>query len=107
MKTKPVVTRYKADEDVDIAFEHYLANAGPEIAIRFMDEYERSISHLSRNPLIGSPLAGHRLGIDELRQWPLRHFPYLIFYFDFEHVVEIWRVLHSRIDIPAWLQDDE
>lgn len=107
MKTKPVVTRYKADEDVDKTFEHYLANAGPEIAISFIDEYEKAISHLSRNPLIGSPLAGHRLDVDELRQWPLRRFPYLIFYFDLERAVEIWRVLHTSVDIPAWLQDEE
>lgn len=63
MKAKPVVTRYKADEDVDNTFEHYLANAGTDIAIGFIDEYEKATSHLSRNALIGSPLAGHRLGL--------------------------------------------
>ena len=107
MRTKPVVTRHQADDDVDSAFEYYLANAGADVAIGFIDEYEKATLHLSRFPLIGSPLIGHTLGVSELRQWPLKRFPYLIFYFDFEHAVEIWRVLHSRMDIPAWLQDDE
>lgn len=104
MKTKPVVTRYQADEDIDGAFEYYLANAGSDVAIAFMDEYERAALHLSKHPLSGSPLLGYTLAISDLRQWPLRRFPYLIFYFDMEHAVEIWRVLHSRVDIPAWLR---
>lgn len=107
MKNKPVVTRHQADDDIDKAFEYYLANAGSNAAIRFIDEFEKATSHLSRFPLIGSPTAGYALAIADLRQLPIRRFPYLIFYFDFEHAVEIWRVLHSQMDIPAWLQDDE
>ena len=107
MKTKPVITRHQADDDIDGAFYHYLLEAGSEIAVAFMDEYERATSHLSRFPLSGSPLLGHTLAIEDLRQWPLRGFPYLIFYFDREFSVEVWRVLPDQVDIPEWLRGEE
>lgn len=89
MKLKPVVTRRDADDDIDHAFEYYLSEAGSELAIEFIDEYERAASHLSRFPLSGSPRLGHILIISDLRQWLLRRFPYVILYFDREQSVEI------------------
>lgn len=107
MRQKPVVTRHQADEDIDHAFEHYLLEGGPDVAIAFIDEYERSTSHLSRFPLSGAPRLEHTLAIPDLRYWQLKRFPYLILYFDRESSVEIWRVLHGHMDIPAWLRDEE
>ncbi|HVF46644.1 MAG TPA: type II toxin-antitoxin system RelE/ParE family toxin [Pyrinomonadaceae bacterium] len=106
MKVKPVVTRHQADDDIDRAFEYYLSEGGREVAVAFIDDYERSVSHLSRFPLSGSPRLEHKLSISDLRQWSLRRFPYLILYFDREHSVEIWRVLHGHMDLPAWLRDE-
>jgi toxin ParE1/3/4 len=103
---KPVVTRRAADEDLDLAFGYYLREAGPEIAEAFINEFDRSTSHLSRFPLSGSLRFEHALSIPELRHWPLRRFPYVIFYFDKERSVEIWRVLHGRADMSAWLHDE-
>jgi len=107
VRSKPVVTRHLADDDIDHAFEHYLSEGGSELAVAFVDAYESATSHLSRFPLSGSPRLGHALVISDLRQWPLRRFPYVIFYFDREHSVEIWRVLHGGVDIPAWLRGEE
>jgi toxin ParE1/3/4 len=36
--------------------------------------------------------------------WPVRRFPYLIFYLETEDRVDVWRPLHNRRDIPASLQ---
>ncbi len=107
MKPKPVVSRHKADEDLDRAFEYYLLEAGPDIAEAFINEFERVASHLSRFPLSGSTRLEHALAIPGLRQWPLRRFPYLIIYVDREHSVEIWRVLHGQTDIPDWMRGEE
>lgn len=107
MKAKPVVTRHQADDDIDLAFEHYLLEGGSELAVTFVDAYESATSHLSRFPEAGSLRLGHALDIDDLRNWPLRRFPYVILYFDHEHSVEIWRVLHGRVDISAWLLGEE
>jgi toxin ParE1/3/4 len=107
VRPKPVITRHQADEDIDRAFEYYLSEGGPELAIAFVDDYERATSHISRLPLSGSPRLGQTVTIPDLRQWPFGRFPYVIFYFDLEHSVEIWRVLHGRTDIPAWLREGE
>lgn len=106
MKIKPVVTRHQADNDIDRAFEFYLVEGGRDVAIAFIDEYEKSTSHLSRFPLSGSPQLEHKLAIPDLSQWPMRRFPYVIVYFDREHSVEIWRILHGHMDLPAWLQEE-
>ena len=106
MKTKPVVTRHRADEDVDLAFEHYLTEAGPDLAEAFIDEYERCVSHLSRFPLSGSPRLEHTLAISGIRHWGLRRFPFLIIYVDTDYAVEILRVLHAQTDIPTHLRDE-
>lgn len=107
MRSKAVVTRHRADEDVDRAFEYYLKEGGPDVAIAFVDEYERSTSHLSRAPLSGSLRFEHALGIEDLRQWPLRKYPYLIIYVVTEHSIEVWRVLHSERDIPAIMHGED
>jgi hypothetical protein len=40
-----------------------------------------------------------------LRSWPLRRFPYLIFFIEREEHIDVWRMLHDQRDIPAWMQD--
>jgi toxin ParE1/3/4 len=107
VRSKPVVTRHLADEDIDRAFEYYLREAGPDIAVAFIDELERSTSHLSRFPLSGSPHLGHVLNIPGIRQWPLQRFPYSIVYIDTEYSVEIWRVLHGKMDMSELMTEDE
>jgi toxin ParE1/3/4 len=107
MKLKSVVTRRRADEDIDRAFEYYLLEAGPELAVAFIDELERSITHLSRFPLSGSTRLEYTLAIPGMRVWPLQRFPFLIIYFDTERFVEIWRVLQSQNDIPASIRNEE
>ena len=102
-----MITRQRADQDVDAAFGYYLVEGGPDLAVAFIDEFERSTSHLSRFPLSGSTHLAHALAIPGLRHWPLNRFPYLIIYMDTEFCVEIWRVLHGKTDIPAWINDDE
>ena len=33
----------------------------------------------------------------------MTRFPYLIFYFERDDCVDVWRVLHGQRDIPAWM----
>ena len=41
-----------------------------------------------------------------LRSWPLRGYPYLVFYVERDDHVDVWRLLHAERDIPAWLRED-
>ena len=39
-----------------------------------------------------------------LRSWPVKPYPYLVFYMMARRQVDVWRVLHLRRDIPAWMR---
>ena len=103
MSPKPVRPRARARQDVDEAIEFYLAEAGPDVALRFIAALERTYQAMSRHPATGSPRYGQDLGLPGLRSRPLRGFPYIVFYLERQHDLDVWRVLHARRDIPAWL----
>lgn len=82
---------------------YYRDQAGPQTAFDFVDQLEAAVEHLRRHPLIGSLQLSYELEIPDLRSWPLRKFPYLVFYVPDDNCIDIWRVLHTRRDIPAIL----
>jgi toxin ParE1/3/4 len=104
---KPVLRRAAADQDIEAIIDRYLTEGGADLALRFVDALETACQHLSRHPGTGSARHAEALDIPGLRSWGLRTFPYLVFYFERSDAVEVWRVLHSRRDIPAHLQDPE
>ena len=72
--------RAAASADIASAVGYYRDQAGPETAIDFVDQLESAIEHLRRHPFTGSLQFSYELEIPDLRSWPLRKFPYLIFY---------------------------
>lgn len=42
---------------------------------------------------------------DPLYQDAPEGFPWIVFYLEFETHVDVWRVLHAKRDMPAWLAD--
>ena len=62
---------------------------------------------LAQHPTIGSPRYAFELRLEGLRAWPLRKYPYLVFYVEREDHLDVWRVLHAQRDIPAWVQEPE
>ena len=107
MKNKPVVPRRQAEIDIDSAFEFYLTEAGTEMALAFVDSLEQAVLHISRHPTSGSPRYDSELNLLGLRFWPIKNFPYLIFYFEFETHIDVWRILHAEMDIPSWMRDPD
>ena len=89
---------------MEVAFEYYLTESGSSVAIAFTDSLEQAILKIARHPASGSPRFAHELGLTGLRHWPLKGFPYLVFYMELERHIEVWRVLHGQRDIPAWFQ---
>lgn len=100
---KPAQLRAVAADDVDRAVDHYLDEAGPDVAARFVDALERALGRLARQPQLGSLRFAYDLGIPGLRTWPVPRFPSLIFYVEQDDRLDVWRVLHDRRDIPATL----
>ena len=62
---------------------------------------------LGRHPATGSPRHAHELNLAGLRSWPLTRYPFLVFYIEQADHIEVWRVLHSRRDIPIWMQEPD
>jgi toxin ParE1/3/4 len=102
---KPVQLRRLAAADIDAAVDHYRSEGSPDVARRFIDAVERATAHLARNPHNGSLRFSYELDIPDLRCWPISRFPYLIFYVEQGTQIDVWRILHTRRDIPATLAD--
>lgn len=103
---KPVILRKLAEADVDAAIAYYIAEAGADTALAFIDALEQANQRISEDPTIYSPRWGTELNLPALRSLRLAKFPYIIFYLEQPDHIDVWRVLHAQRDIPAFLQDD-
>ena len=103
---KKLVRRSLADSDILSALDYYLENA-PEYALAFIDDLEHAYQHIQHYPESGSTRYAFELDLPNLRVWRCTQFPYLIFYVDLPQQIEVWRVLHSKKDIPQTLQTDD
>ncbi|TFH16898.1 MAG: type II toxin-antitoxin system RelE/ParE family toxin [Acidimicrobiales bacterium] len=105
MPTRSVRLRERAAADIDRAVDFYLAEADTEVALRFVDAVARAVGQISRSPQSGSLQFSYELEIPGLRVRPLARFPYLVFYVVVDDVVDVWRILHTRRDIPSAIGD--
>ena len=106
MKAFPVIPRERAHQDIEEAIGHYLEEGADEAALGFIDALERTFTQIGRHPESGSIRFAHELNLPGLRSWPLKRFPYLVFYVVRDAHVDVWRILHARRDVPNWLQDE-
>lgn len=107
MKAKAVFPREQAKRDVDEAVTYYLNEAGEAVAFGLVDALEKAYAHIGRHPATGSPRYAHQLNLPGLRAWSLARYPYLVFYVEHQDHINVWRVLHSQRDIPAWMQEPD
>ncbi|HMC15622.1 MAG TPA: type II toxin-antitoxin system RelE/ParE family toxin, partial [Albitalea sp.] len=84
MTAKPVVLRERAEADIEETTAHYVAEGGPELALRFIDALETAMDHIGKHPATGSPRYAVELDLPGLRFWRLKRFPYLVFYVERE-----------------------
>ena len=108
MKTRRIVLRRKANRDIEVAISRFLNEAGERTALGFVDSLEKAYGHIGRHPASGSARYAHELDLPGVRCWPVKRYPYLIFYAETDGAIDVWRVLHAERDIPALLlaQDD-
>ena len=107
MTGKPVVPRQGAQDDTDEAIQFYLTEAGADVAVEFIDSLEQAYGFIAETGSAGSPRWAHELNLPGLRSWPLKRFPWLVFYHEHNDRIDVWRVLHAKRDIPAWLLKSE
>ena len=107
MSVKPVIPRALASRDVDQAIDHYLDEGGERVGLGFIDALEKAYRHIARHPASEAPRYAQELDLPGLRAWPLKRYPYLVFYVERDDHIDVWRVLHSQRDLPAWMREPE
>jgi toxin ParE1/3/4 len=97
--------RARAAADVDAAVDYYRDDVGEAVALEFVDAVEQCVRRIRSSPQLGSLRFSYEVDIPELRVVATQRFPYLIFYIPSVDTIDIWRVRHSRRDLPATLTD--
>lgn len=101
-----MVPRARALEDVAQAVDHYAQEAGLDIAHAFIDALEQAYHFIGTMPQAGSTRWAYELNLPGLRSVRLKAFPWIVFYVAHAGHVDVWRVLHARRDMAAWMQDE-
>jgi toxin ParE1/3/4 len=107
LTTKKVIPRRLAIQDVDEIIEHYLETSLEAIALGFVDALESAYARIGSTPAIGSLRYAYELELPGLRSWPLKRYPYLIFYLEEDEHIDVWRVLHGSRDVPRWMHEQD
>jgi toxin ParE1/3/4 len=94
-----------ADADSVRAIGYLTREAGPDTGAAFVKELSRAYEQLSIFPASGSPRIADLVGVPGLRSWTLKTFHYLICYREETERVFVWRVLHTKQDLPGELAD--
>ena len=105
MSSKPVIRQAQAKRDIEEVVRHHAAEADERVVENVIAELERASDHLAHHPATGSLRYAYALDLPDLRVWPLKRFPYLMFYVERDDHVEIWRVLHHTRDLEASLRE--
>ena len=104
---KLVRLRQLAAADLEGASEYYRREVGEQTALDFIDAVERAVKRIRRSPHVGSLRFAYELAIPDLRAWQLQRFPYVVFYVVADDEIDVWRILHTRRDVPAALESPE
>lgn len=107
MTARPVRLRALAASDLEEAVEYYRGHAAEKAALDFIDAVQHALEHISTNPGIGNLRYGYELDIPGLRAWPVARFDYAVFYVEAADVIDVWRLLKTRRDVPETLQDPD
>ena len=84
----------------------YLGDGDPELAERFLDKVEETLSRLATYPQSGAIRPSSTPEVSGLRFFPIDSFPqHLVFYKPIADGIEVLRVLHGARDLPPLLDE--
>ena len=101
----PFRFRARARRDVETADTYYKSEAGFAVSRAFLRAVDGAVGLLRQQPTAGSTRWSLYARDPELRSWPLKGFPYLIFYRHGPSGIDVIRVLHTSRDLPVTLQE--
>lgn len=85
----------RALREFEEAVEHYL-EISPEVASRFVDEFEAAVDFVRQNPTVLARVDG------DVRRRNLRRFPYALIYRPTDDSVILIAVMHARREPAYW-----
>ncbi len=100
-----VMLRPTARIDAREIAKFYKDGAGRAVAMAFQNRLTDVLKLIADNPEAGSTRFGAVSGFSTLRMWPMRDFPYLVFYIVDTNTIAVTRILHSARDIPPTLRE--
>jgi toxin ParE1/3/4 len=101
---KRLVVQRRAMRDLSDARAYYRQPA-PHRVSDFAQTMDLEFARLREHSGTGSRRYGLQVGISGLRNWPVKQFPYMIFYIERERHILVLRVLHQASDTPAHLDE--
>ncbi|HWY87056.1 MAG TPA: type II toxin-antitoxin system RelE/ParE family toxin [Gemmataceae bacterium] len=95
-----------ATQDIEELAVHYLAEAGIDVALRFVDHAEQAFLQLARMPRMGARLGFQHPAHAHIRRWHIQGFPrLLILYGALVNGIQVIRVLDAARDMNALFDD--
>lgn len=105
MSDTPIRLRALAAADLEDAADYYRDHAGAQAAIDFIDEVQAAFRLISSGPGIGSLRYSYDLDVPNLRAFRIKRFDHAVFYVETDDLVDVWRILHTRRNIPETLRE--
>jgi toxin ParE1/3/4 len=101
---KAIIPRQLARNDVEAAIDLNATEAGPDVALGFIDALQTAFELIGAHPECGSLRYAYELTLPDLRSIGLKKYSYIVFYRPQADHVDVWRVLHAKRDVPQWMQ---
>lgn len=108
--SRRVRTRPSAERDLVEQGRYFAMEAGPEVALRFLDAARATFERLARIPRMGRLWRSALPRLAGVRVFPVRGFEkHLVFYrpLEGEEGVEVLHVFHGARDMEALFEDED
>jgi len=102
-----ILRRLKAVHDAE-KIADYLAKDSLEVALRFLENVEATLSFLAENPLLGSRFESEHPRLSNLRIRRVQGFPnHVIIYAVHRSAIEVLNIMHGARDIDSALESSK
>jgi toxin ParE1/3/4 len=104
---KPVVLRVVAERFLEGELDSLVDRGEIKTAAGMVAALGKLRNAISAHPDIGSPRYANLLDLPGLRHRKLGPYAYLVFYIERDTYIDVWQILHTRMDILNRLRDPD
>ena len=93
---KPLIIHSEARVELDSAIAYY-EERKVGFGLDFLSQVEQDLGKIQQNPNLGAPYK-----VTGLRRYVMQHFPFLIFYAEFEEFIWVVAIAHGKRRPDYW-----